>query len=210
MANGDPGEPAERAQPAGAATWVLLGLAVVIALGLLSVRCALGPDVARSYPSRTLPPEPLPVLLPPPEMNDEYLPCSDCHEDEPTDRRPRELEDDHDETVLAHGDLWCLRCHDVDDRDSLVLSNRERIDFAESWKLCTQCHGQRLEEWRAGVHGKRMGHWWGPKEYWTCVACHDAHQPSFAALEPEPPPVSPTRITWKSSAEPQETSHDAP
>lgn len=210
MPDSDPAETGEQSQPGGLATWIVLGLAVVLVLLLLSVRCALGPDVARSYPSRTLPPEPQPVLLSPPEMNDEYVPCDDCHEGEPTDPTPRELEDDHDETVLAHGDLWCLRCHDKDDRNSLRLSNGVLVDFEESWRLCTQCHGQRLEEWQAGVHGKRTGHWWGPKQTWTCVACHDPHAPRFKPIEPKPPPTPPSLITWKSRSEPEETNRETP
>jgi len=212
MADDEAGEGGAQARSGGgsAATWLILGLAVVLVLGLISVRCAFGPDVARSYPSRTLPPEPEATLLPPPEMNDEYAPCSDCHEGEPTDPTPRELEDDHDETVLAHGDLWCLRCHDLDDRDSLRLSNGTLVEYEESWRLCTQCHGQRLEEWRAGVHGKRTGHWWGDKEYWTCVACHDPHSPAWKPIEPKPPPVRPSHATWGRSAAPEEADDEAP
>ncbi len=210
MVDDDPGGADDQSQPGGAATWVVLGLAVVLVLGLLSVRCAFGPDVARSYPSRTLPPEPLPVLLPPPEMNDDYAPCNDCHEGEPTDPTQREFEDDHEETVLAHGDLWCLRCHDTGDRDSLRLSNGTLVEFEESWKLCTQCHGQRLDEWKAGVHGKRTGHWWGAKEVWTCVACHDPHSPKFKPIEPKPPPVPPSMVTWQPDVEPEETDREEP
>jgi hypothetical protein len=46
-----------------------------------------------------------------------------------------------------------------------------------------------MPDWRAGVHGKRVGNWWGPKEYLSCVACHDPHSPLFKPLEPKPPPT---------------------
>lgn len=173
------------------ATWLFLGLSLVCVLALSSVRCALGPQTHREYPSRPLLPDSQATLLPPPAMDDEYLPCSDCHEDEPTDLTVRELEDEHEDLTLAHGDNWCFDCHAVSDRDRLQLANLSTVAFDESWKLCTQCHGAKLADWRAGVHGKRMGHWRGSKEYWNCVACHDPHSPRFEPIEPKPPPQPP-------------------
>lgn len=176
-----------------ATTWTLLGAAFLAALMLVfAVRCPLGPDASREYPSRTLPPDLEPVLVAPAPPSEDYYPCSDCHEDEPTDPTPRELEDDHEIGELAHGTLWCLHCHDADDRDQLRLSDATRVEWEDSWRLCTQCHGQRLEEWRRGVHGKRTGHWHGSKEYQPCVSCHDPHAPRFQQLEPMPPPRRPT------------------
>jgi len=190
-------------------TWLFLGAAFVAVLLLFSIRCAHGPQTARAYPGRSLEPEPQPVLLPPPAMDDEYFPCSDCHEDEPIDRTVRALEDEHDDLVLAHGTLWCLDCHDAGHRDELHLADDSRIGFEESWRLCTQCHGVKLADWRAGVHGKRTGSWWGPKEYWSCVACHDPHSPRFAPLEPMRPPVRPEQIRLAAPSG-QETAHEEP
>jgi hypothetical protein len=136
-----------------------------------------------------------PVLLPPPEMDDEYDPCSDCHEDESPNPFVRELEEEHDMMDFTHGDLWCLHCHDLEDRDKLHLADGARVEFEDSWRLCTQCHGKKLADWRAGVHGKRTGHWRGAKEYRTCVSCHNPHSPPFEAVEPRPPPLRPTQIT---------------
>jgi hypothetical protein len=101
------------------------------------------------------------------------------------------LEDEHDELELAHGDLWCLHCHEANDRDQLHLADGVAVGFDESWRLCTQCHGAKLDDWRAGVHGKRVGHWWGPKQYATCVSCHRPHEPRFAPIEARPPPLRP-------------------
>jgi len=187
-------EPPYRAPGPQLATWAVLGATVLLAVGSFAIRGPLGPDATRDYPSRTLPAEPAPVLLQRPEMEDEYWPCTDCHEDAPTNRVVRELEDDHDEMEFLHGTLWCLRCHDADERDSLRLANGELIGFDDSWRLCTQCHGKKLADWRAGVHGKRTGHWWGPKEYRTCVACHNPHLPPFKPLEPKPAPLRPGRF----------------
>jgi hypothetical protein len=190
-------------------TWAFLGAAFVGVLLLFSIRCAQGPQTSRDYPSRSLPPEPRMVLLAPPPMDDDYFPCSDCHEDEPTDRTVRELEDEHEDLELTHGETWCLDCHDTDQRDELHLADERRVPFEESWRLCTQCHGSKLADWRAGVHGKRSGHWWGPREYWNCVACHDPHAPAFTPLEPLPPPARPETITLATRPE-QETVHEEP
>ena len=198
---------AESQQPEGqgpppyqTTTWMVLAVGVVLVVGLMSVRTDFQPNSSRDYPSRAILPDVAAVLLPPPEINDEFFPCSDCHEDETPDPEIRELEDEHDDKKLAHGDLWCLRCHDLNDRDSLHLADGALVAFEESWKLCTQCHGNKLAEWRAGVHGKRMGHWRGPKEYWNCVACHNPHSPAFKKLEPKPPPHRPTEATAKHQA----------
>jgi hypothetical protein len=154
------------------------------------------------------------VLLAGPEPSDDYFPCSDCHDESmKTNLERRAMEDDHEELEVVHGDLWCLQCHSVDDRDSLHLSDGTAVAFGESWKLCTQCHGQKLADWRSGVHGKRTGHWWGPKEYRTCIECHDPHAPRFKSLEPLPPPHRPEQLRRTSvapeSSTPQETTDEA-
>jgi hypothetical protein len=208
-----PTEPPDQLNPSPPpyqlATWTVLGLAVVLVLGLFSLRCELGPENARPYPSRTLPPEPLPVLLPPPPLSDDYFPCSDCHGDEPTNRTVRVLEDDHEDHVLKHGDNWCLHCHDAENRDMLHLADETLVPFNESWRLCVQCHAKKLADWRAGVHGKRTGHWWGPKEYRNCVECHNPHLPRFKEQEPKPAPKRPEQITLgNAAAASKEPSHE--
>jgi hypothetical protein len=177
--------------------FLILGSAIVGLTAFISARCASNPEYTRAYPSRTLPPQPEQRILPAAEPDDDYFPCSDCHEDEPTNRTVRELEDDHEDIALAHGDLWCLHCHDAKDRDRLHLADRGKVEFEDSWRLCVQCHGNKQQQWRAGVHGKRVGHWWGAKEVWTCVACHAPHAPHFQPIEPEPPPAPPDQITLR-------------
>lgn len=177
--------------------FLVAGAAIAGLAAFLSVQCAVDPEAPRSYPSRFLPPEPEQRILPAAGPGDDYFPCSDCHEDEPTNRKVRELEDDHEDIGLAHGDLWCLHCHDADDRDRLHLADARKLGFEDSWRLCVQCHGHQQEPWRAGVHGKRVGHWWGAKEVWTCVSCHRPHAPRFQPIEPEPPPKRPQQITLR-------------
>ncbi len=182
------------------ATWVLLGTAVVLVVSLFGVRLEQRPETTRDYPVRAQVPDALAVLMPAPPMSDEYMPCSDCHAEEPANRTPRELEDDHDDKKLAHGDLWCLHCHSADQRDYLHLADDTLVPFENSWQLCTQCHAKKLRDWRAGVHGKRTGHWRGEKEYRTCVACHDPHSPAFKPIAPKPRPRRPEEIAGGSSA----------
>jgi hypothetical protein len=58
------------------------------------------------------------------------------------------------------------------------------------------------------AHGKRTGHWWGPKEYRNCVECHDAHAPAWKPIEPRPPPVRPDAIRLAPGARLEEVSHE--
>lgn len=168
--------------------WTMVAVAF-LAIGMLrSDGLSLLDHTERPYPSRPLQPDVEPVLRPQPPVDDEYFPCDDCHEDEPAELTVREL-DEHDETELEHGDLWCLDCHDPVERDLLHLSDTSPVEMLESWRLCTRCHGNKLDDWRAGVHGKRTGYWRGPKEYRTCVECHEPHSPLFKPLEPMPTPM---------------------
>ncbi len=187
--------------------WPVLGIALLAVALLGSQDWSRPSNSDEGYPSRPLQPEPEPVLLPPPPISDEYFPCSDCHEDQLADPERREL-DEHDHIKLAHGDLWCLDCHDSDQRDLLHLSDASPVRMEESWRLCTRCHAKRIPDWRAGVHGKRTGYWWGPKEYRTCVVCHDPHSPLFKSLEPKPPPIPAAKIRLPNRPAPEEVQHE--
>lgn len=137
------------------------------------------------------------VMAPP--FSTDVFPCSDCHDPEDpedVDPEPRALEDPHSPIALDHGsdDGWCYQCHNPLDRDRLHLASGRPVDFEESYKLCGQCHGEKLRDWQVGVHGKRTGYWNGPKEYLLCVHCHSPHKPRFGPLRPLPPPVRPSEI----------------
>lgn len=203
--------PPQRSEEEGALSRVLgtlgAGLgAVLLAIVLMGpggvLRASGEPNASRAGSARPLVPagEPEPVLLPPPPIDDEYFPCSDCHEGEAADPRRRDL-DEHDDIQLAHGDLWCLDCHQSDQRDLLHLSDASPVEMADSWRLCTRCHAKRISDWRAGIHGKRTGSWWGPKEVFTCVACHDPHSPLFKPLPPKPPPVPAGEIRLRTAGQ---------
>ncbi|NOQ28276.1 MAG: hypothetical protein GQ564_23175 [Bacteroidales bacterium] len=128
-----------------------------------------------------------------PPFSDEYIfPCSECHADMEVNIEPRILEM-HEEIVESYNhdseNRWCLACHDANTRDSLRLASGKLLDFKKSYKLCGQCHGDKLRDWKVGVHGKRSGDWNGKKQYLLCVHCHDPHSPHFKKLKPDPPPV---------------------
>ena len=133
--------------------------------------------------------------VPPPPFSEGIFPCSACHKGMAVNRTRRALTDMHGDIVLKHDEehRWCLDCHDAEDRDRLHLASGERISFEESYLLCGQCHGEKLRDWRAGVHGPRTGEWNGHKKYLLCANCHNPHQPRFKSIEPKPAPQRPTR-----------------
>jgi hypothetical protein len=201
-------DPEQDSSASRVAAGVVLAVGLLAGLLLFPGRFWSEESASREHAQVSFPPEPEPVLLPAPPIDDEYFPCGDCHEGEPTNPARREL-DEHDQIELAHGDLWCLDCHDADQRESLRRSDNALIAFEESWRLCTRCHGNKLSDWRAGIHGKRTGNWRGPKEYRTCVVCHDPHTPRFESLEPEPRPLRAIEIRLPRRVELVEAAHEA-
>ena len=133
--------------------------------------------------------------VPPPPFSDGIFPCSNCHATQKPNRTRRTLADMHTDIDLKHAQpqLWCLDCHDADNRDVLHLASGEPVPFDESYRLCGQCHGEKLRDWKAGVHGRRTGNWNGAKQYLLCVHCHSPHQPHFKPLAPKPMPNRPSR-----------------
>jgi formate-dependent nitrite reductase cytochrome c552 subunit len=112
----------------------------------------------------------------------------------------RALRDEHATIALQHaaGQLWCLDCHQAQDRDNLRLTTGASLPFNESYRLCGQCHGEKLRDWQIGLHGKRTGYWDGDKQFLLCSHCHNPHEPKFKAVEPQPPPERPGRATHRS------------
>lgn len=127
----------------------------------------------------------------PPPFSDGVFPCSECHgRTDKVDRTPHKVEF-HEDIVLRHDEKnrWCLDCHDAANRDKLHLADGRLIDFTESYRLCGQCHGPTLRNWKAGEHGKRTGSWSGAKQYLLCASCHSPHSPRFKPLKPLAPPL---------------------
>jgi hypothetical protein len=142
------------------------------------------------------------------------FPCTKCHDNKFVDTRVRELTEEHTSLTFEHGGgrFWCYdACHKGTDIDNLVSIRGNPISYDESYKVCGQCHYQRLD-WFFGGHGKRqgawedqreipgtadelrvedrnqIGRWGGERVILNCTECHDAHSPSIKPFEPSPPP----------------------
>lgn len=131
------------------------------------------------------------IAVAPPPFSEGIFPCNDCHKFQKPNPVRRTLTWHEDITEIFNHDSqnrWCLDCHDLRQRDSLRLASGQLLDFKESYKLCGQCHGDKLRDWKVGVHGRRTGYWNGKKQYFLCVSCHNPHSPRFKQVKPEPPP----------------------
>jgi hypothetical protein len=117
-------------------------------------------------------------------------PCTQCHAVLPKNPTPRKLVAAPHVAALPHGAgrMWCLDCHDFDDRSRLVGIRGDPIDFDQSHLQCGQCHGNRHRDWWHGAHGKRASGWNAARVVWNCTHCHDPHDPTLAPRAPEPPP----------------------
>lgn len=132
--------------------------------------------------------------------------CKTCHDGKivpyPKNKKPRLL-GMHQDIVenslnLMHGRgaMWCLDCHSATNRNKLVDRHGNEISFNQPQKLCGTCHGENYIDWRAGIHGKRIGSWakGGKKRWWVCTECHNPHTVQitrFNRLKPEPRPALP-------------------
>lgn len=151
--------------------------------------CLLGAAGAQPPPAKPVAPAPKkPEVLfeaKPPPFSEGIFPCMDCHGDQ-RDRTRRELGFHEEQQSIFDHDAehrWCLDCHDYENRDMLRLASGDKVPFTQSYRLCGQCHGDKYRDWRAGVHGKRVGNWDGEKTYLLCVSCHNPHSPSFKGVK---------------------------
>lgn len=182
-------------------------LALVIALAA-STAYASPPPAKPAAPPAPKKPEILIEARPPP-FTDGIFPCMDCHQDQ-KDRERRELGfHDEQQSVFDHDaeNRWCLDCHDYENRNVLRLASGATVPFTESYRLCGQCHGDKYRDWRAGIHGKRVGNWDGAKTYLLCVSCHNPHSPSFKGVKDivvdGKPTVAPTLEMMKPEPRPK-------
>lgn len=119
--------------------------------------------------------------------------CSVCH----SSRAPNpnttaeDLDEFHQGLRFAHGSGGCLSCHDSRSYDALHLAGGESLPFTQSIRLCGQCHGPQLRDYRHGAHGGMRGYWdltRGPRVRNHCVDCHDPHAPAYPKVRPVFPP----------------------
>jgi len=136
--------------------------------------------------------------------------CKTCHNGimvpTPKNKKPRLISMHQDivknslELMHGRGAIWCLDCHSATNRNHLVDREGKEFSFNQPQKLCGSCHGENYIDWRAGVHGKRIGSWvtGGKKRWWVCTECHNPHTVQvtrFNRLKPEPPPPLPRGMT---------------
>ncbi len=138
--------------------------------------------------SRTVEIEPREQLLP-------TYPCSGCHADRQPQPEKHMLTEFHAvrNSEFSHGEdaFWCYQCHSIKNIDRLVTATGELVTFNEAYRICTSCHGDKLEPWTKGTHGQILGYWDGLKHKKSCPACHDPHDPRFPTIHPEKPPERP-------------------
>jgi hypothetical protein len=168
------------------------GLTAVVILGTLGATTA--PESQPSASTNILGAEL--VAVAPPPFSEGMFPCSECHKAADEVNTTPHAVDFHDKVVFEHDakNRWCLDCHAVKDRDKLHLADGRLIPFEESYRLCGQCHGTHLRDWKAGEHGKRTGSWSGLKRYLLCPSCHDPHSPRIKPIAPKPAPIRPEDI----------------
>lgn len=120
-------------------------------------------------------------------------PCSSCHATLTANPKRRPLERFHQTRYeeLAHGDdeFWCYQCHALENIDKLELANGKLVTFDEAPALCTSCHGDKVSDWKLGIHGLASGEMNGTKWRRSCTACHNPHDPKFQSMQPEKPPA---------------------
>ena len=122
-----------------------------------------------------------------------FYPCAACHSVMKPNPEIRELNVPHN-AKIAHGQgrIWCLSCHHLDERNYLRTLLNEPVDFDDAHLVCSGCHANRHRDWAFGVHGKRVAHWQGERTIYSCVHCHNPHDPAIKPRAPKPPP--PVRV----------------
>lgn len=118
-----------------------------------------------------------------------FYPCGNCHAQMPVNSEPRRLYAPH-QAALKHGGgrIWCLDCHNAEDRNQLTTLAGDPVSFNEAYLVCGQCHYQPQKDWYFGAHGKRVGNWRGERTFYSCTHCHNPHDPALEPRAPEPPP----------------------
>ena len=91
--------------------------------------------------------------VPAPPFSPGIFPCTGCHDPNlAVNTERRVLQKAHANIQLQHDEehRWCLDCHNADNRDVLRSASGAPIPFAESYRLCGQCHGDKYRDWKAG------------------------------------------------------------
>ncbi|NOY91856.1 MAG: hypothetical protein GXP55_11720 [Deltaproteobacteria bacterium] len=131
-------------------------------------------------------------------------PCTErCHARREPNPTPRDLTAYHTRIVLRHGPNphFCDFCHVLEHPETLHRIDGETFGFDEAYRLCGQCHGEKLRDWMSGIHGLQTGSWNGSVTRRVCTACHNPHAPGHISLESLPPPQRPRNEDGEPPAE---------
>lgn len=118
-----------------------------------------------------------------------FYPCDQCHAAMEPNPAIRQLNVMHAAEIdHGMGRIWCLSCHDLEERNMLRTLLGNKVDFDETHLVCGGCHANRHRDWSFGVHGKRVENWQGERTVYGCTHCHDPHSPAIAPRAPSPAP----------------------
>ncbi len=120
--------------------------------------------------------------------------CKDCHNSK---KKLRADVTKHNEVKLHHAGketMNCKTCHQKDQVWDLKTLNKKKVSINHPYKVCMQCHFKQADEWSNGVHGKRVGGWYGKKVRKNCTGCHNPHEPGFKSRWPS---INPNFSKWK-------------
>jgi len=114
--------------------------------------------------------------------------CTECHSESLDQLKGKSSgKKAHWNIDLIHANkntMNCVTCHNESDMDNLKSITGTKIDFNNSYNLCSQCHSKQFSDWKGGAHGKRIKSWVEPRLSLTCVNCHNPHKPSFDSRWP--------------------------
>lgn len=118
-----------------------------------------------------------------------FYPCDQCHATMEPNPEIREIDAFHDSEIdHGRGRIWCLSCHDLEERNYLRTLLGELVDFDDAHLVCGGCHSGQHRDWFFGAHGKRVANWQGQRTLYSCTHCHNPHNPAIEARKPMPPP----------------------
>jgi uncharacterized CHY-type Zn-finger protein len=123
-----------------------------------------------------------------------FYPCAQCHATMEPNPEIRKLNIHVAEIEHGRGRMWCLNCHDLEERNYLRTFLGESVDFDDAPVICGGCHANRHEDWAFGIHGKRVATWQGERTVYSCTHCHDPHKPAIAPRAPAAPPGARTGL----------------
>jgi hypothetical protein len=134
--------------------------------------------------------------------------CNGCHQIFRSSHAAGVMPNYHQDVGLNHGlNNRCANCHDANERERLALRDGTTIGFADTPRLCAQCHGTVYRDWQRGTHGKTLGSWITHSDAQRRLSCNECHDPHSPRYQPYPPLPGPNTLRMGDQSEPL---HQAP